>query len=200
MPRMSAAEKQKSHERILDAAARLFRERGIEATSVADVMREAGLTHGGFYRHFPSKQALVGEAFRHAAEGLLSTAETEAAPGGPARAAARARYVARYLSGEHVIDAGHGCPIAALGADIARDGGAARAEASRTLERMAAFLVPEVAGEGDRGLALTALLVGTVTLARMADRAELSARIVEAGRRAADILDKCPDDGSAKVG
>ena len=118
MPRMSAAEKQKSHERILDAAARLFRERGIEATSVADVMKAAGLTHGGFYKHFPSKQALVAEAFRRAAEGLLSGAEAEAAPGRPARAEPRARYVARYLSGEHVSDAGHGCPIAALGADL----------------------------------------------------------------------------------
>ena len=59
MPRMSEAEKQKSHRRILDAAARLFRERGIEATSVADVMKAAGMTHGGFYRHFDSKEDLV---------------------------------------------------------------------------------------------------------------------------------------------
>ena len=146
MPRMSAAEKQKSHERILEAAARLFRERGIAATSVADVMQAAGLTHGGFYKHFPSKQALVAQAFRHAAEGLLSGAEAEAAPGGPARAEARARYVARYLSGEHVIDAGHGCPIAALGADLARGEGAARAEATRALERMAALLGPDAPG------------------------------------------------------
>ncbi len=194
MPRMSAAEKKKSHERILDAAARLIRERGIEATSIADVMREAGLTHGGFYKHFPSKQALVAEAFRHAAEGLLDEAET--APGDPARAEARARYVARYLSGEHVIDAGHGCPIAALGADLARNEGAARSEATRALERMAAFLGPDAPGEDDSGLALTALLVGTVTLARLADQPELATRIVEAGKRAAGVLEKCSEEGA----
>ncbi len=194
MPRMSAAEKEKSHERILEAAARLMRERGIEATSVAEVMQAAGLTHGGFYKHFPSKRALVAEAFRHAAEGLL--AEAESAPGAPARTEARARYVARYLSGEHVIDAGNGCPIAALGPDLARDNGAARTEATRALERMAAILGPDAPGKDDSGLALTALLVGTITLARLADRPELSARILEAGRRAAGMLEKCSEEGA----
>ena len=200
MPRMSAAEKQKSHERILDAAAKLFRERGIEATSVAEVMQAAGLTHGGFYKHFPSKQVLVAEAFRHAAEGALSGAEAEAAPGGPARAEARARYMARYLSSEHMSDSGNGCPIAALGADLARDEGAARAEATRALERMAAFLGPDAHSEEDSGLALTALLVGTITLARLADRPELSARILEAGKRAADMLEKCSEEGAEHAG
>ncbi|MBT8476236.1 MAG: TetR/AcrR family transcriptional regulator, partial [Alphaproteobacteria bacterium] len=75
MPRMSAQEKQKSHERILKAASRLFRERGIETTSVADVMKAAGLTHGGFYRHFASKDALVAAAFRHAVDEVLSVVE-----------------------------------------------------------------------------------------------------------------------------
>ncbi len=198
MPRMSAAEKQKSHERILEAAARLMRECGIEATSVADVMQAAGLTHGGFYKHFPSKQALVAEAFRHAAEGLLSEAET--APDGPARAEARARYMARYLSGQHMRDAGYGCPVAALGADLARNQGPARSEATRALERMAAILGPDAPGKDDSGLALTALLVGTVTLARLADRPELSARILEAGRRAAGMLEKCSEQGATSAG
>ncbi|MGB0904935.1 MAG: TetR family transcriptional regulator, partial [Mangrovicoccus sp.] len=66
MARQSKAEKQKSHARILEAAAQVFREKGIEATSLADVMTAAGLTHGGFYRHFASKEALVAAAFHHA--------------------------------------------------------------------------------------------------------------------------------------
>ncbi|MEL6618022.1 MAG: helix-turn-helix domain-containing protein, partial [Pseudomonadota bacterium] len=78
MPKMSADEKRQSHERILKAASRLFRERGIEATSVADVMKAAGLTHGGFYRHFSSKDALVAAAFGHAVDEVLSA--VEAAP------------------------------------------------------------------------------------------------------------------------
>ena len=109
MPRMSEAEKRKSHDRILDAASRLFRERGIEATSVSDVMKAAGLTHGGFYRHFGSKEELVGAAFRAAVEEVQSELR-----------AARQRYLALYLSTEHLCDRAHGCPLAALGAEVAR--------------------------------------------------------------------------------
>ena len=189
MPRMSAAEKKKSHERILEAAARLFRERGVEATSVADVMKAAGLTHGGFYKHFPSKQALVVAAFRRAAEELL--AEAEAAPEGPARAAARANYIARYLSPEHVDDAGHGCPLAALGADISRLNGPERAEASGTLERMAALLDTGGQERGEKGLAVMALLLGTITLARLAASPELRAQMLKAGEKGTVALENC---------
>ncbi|MEZ5913496.1 MAG: TetR/AcrR family transcriptional regulator [Paracoccaceae bacterium] len=90
---MSADEKQKTHERILKAASQLFRERGIETTSVADVMKAAGLTHGGFYRHFASKEALVAAAFSHAVDEVLS--DVEAAPSGPDQASALDSYVAR---------------------------------------------------------------------------------------------------------
>ena len=199
MPRMSAAEKQKSHDRILDAAARLFRERGIEAASIADVMHAAGLTHGGFYKHFPSKQALVAEAFRHAAGELLSGAGAGADAGGAARAGAQARFIARYLSPDHVADAGQGCPVAALGADAVRHGGAVQAEASRAFERMAAFLAPDGPDGEDRGLALMALLAGTVTLARLADTPELAARVIAAGRRAAGILGKEAGEDSVET-
>lgn len=188
MPRMSAAEKQKSHEKILREAARLFRERGVEATSVADVMKAAGLTHGGFYKHFPSKQALVAAAFHLASDELLS--EVEAAPDGAARHDARARYIARYLSPEHVSDAGHGCPLAALGAEIARDDGPERTEAAEALVRMATLLTPDDRSEvGNKGLATVALLLGTVTLARLAEIPDLNARILEAGRQGVAALD-----------
>ncbi len=186
MPRMSAAEKEKSHLRILEAAARLFRERGVEATSIADVMKAAGLTHGGFYKHFASKEALVAAAFRRAAAELLG--EAGASSSGPAHEEARARFIARYLSPEHVGDAGHGCPLAALGTDIARLDGPARAEASEALERMAALLDPDAQGASDEGLALMALLMGTITVARLAATPELSAKVLEAGKRAADAL------------
>ncbi len=184
MTRMSAAEKEKSHKRILHAAARLFRERGVEATSVTDVMQAAGLTHGGFYKHFPSKQALVTEAFRQASDESLS--EAEGASTAAARATARARYITRYLSSGHAKDVGHGCPLAALGAEIARDGGPVRNEAIKTLERMAAVLAPD-----DKGLAIMALLLGSVTLARLAETSDLGARILDAGRRGVAALEAC---------
>jgi len=188
MPRMSADEKRKSHERILEAASRLFRERGVEATSVADVMKAAGLTHGGFYRHFDSKEALISEAFRQSVEEVLS--EVEAVPAGPAHAAARQDYVARYLSQEHVDDRGHGCPLAAMGAEIARLDGAAEAEASDALERMARLLAANDCDAKDQGLATTALLLGTVTLARLAKTQELSKMILDAGKRGTHLLEQ----------
>ncbi|MBD1549643.1 TetR/AcrR family transcriptional regulator [Roseibium aggregatum] len=183
MPRMSASAKEESHDRILTAAARLFRERGIEATSVADIMKAAGLTHGGFYRHFDSKQALVTAAFRRAVEELLS--EAEAAPD---REEAQARFLARYLSSEHVGDPGHGCPLIALGAEIARDDGPAQTEASSAMERMAALLATGEQDDVDPGLAMMALLLGAVSLARIAKSPELSAKMRAVGERGVDVL------------
>ena len=188
MPRMSADEKQKSHERILQAASRLFRERGIEATSVADVMKAAGLTHGGFYRHFASKEALVAAAFSHAVDEVLS--EVEAAPSGPDQASALDHYIARYLSAEHVADRGQGCPLAAMGAEIARLDGAAEAEASDAVERMARLLAADEPGATDKGVATMALLLGTVTLARLAKNRELADRVLDAGKRGTALIEQ----------
>jgi AcrR family transcriptional regulator len=80
MPRVSNEEKQRNHNKIVDAAARLFRENGIEMTSVADVMKAAGLTHGGFYRHFGSKEDLISAALDRAVDDVLK--EGEEAPEG----------------------------------------------------------------------------------------------------------------------
>lgn len=188
MPRMSADEKRKSHERILKAASRLFRERGIEATSVADVMKAAGLTHGGFYRHFASKEALVTAAFGHAVDEVLS--EVEAAPAGPEHAAALDQYIASYLSAEHVGDRGQGCPLAAMGAEIARLQGTAEIEASDTVERMARLLTPDNSLAKKQGLATMALLLGTITLARLAKTTELSEMVLNAGERGTHLLEQ----------
>lgn len=188
MPRMSADEKRKSHERILKAASRLFRERGIEATSVADVMKAAGLTHGGFYRHFPSKEALVAAAFGHAVDDVLSV--VEAASPGSEHAAARDQYIASYLSARHVEDRGQGCPLAAMGAEIAHLQGTAEIEASETVERMARLLTPDNSRTTKQGLATMALLLGTITLARLAKTTELSEMVLDAGERGTHLLEQ----------
>lgn len=108
-----------SRARIIEAASRLLRERGIEATSIADVMAAAGMTHGGFYKLFLSKDDLVaaalGAAFaRHADRFGRRRMKDEPE-------AALADYVAEYLSPEHVAHPGMGCPAAALGSDVARE-------------------------------------------------------------------------------
>jgi len=194
MPRVSEAEKRKSHERILEAAARRLREQGVEATSIADVMEAARLTHGGFYRHFDSKGALVAAAFRKAVDEVLS--EVDGAGTRAEREAAIGRYIARYLSPEHVDDRGHGCPLAALGGEIARFDDNARGEASAAVERMGALLGPESGGTEDQGFARMALLLGTITLARLAETRELARAILEAGKKGAGLLDQSWGDES----
>ncbi len=184
MPRMSEAEKHKSHKRILDAAARLLRERGVEATSVSDVMQMAGLTHGGFYRHFDNKEDLVAAAFQEAVDDVVTEIETSLP--GPDRAAARDAYISRYLSAVHVKNRGDGCPLAALAADLVRIDGAPRKVGAKSLNRMAHLL-----GSADtpsQGIALMALLVGSVTLARLAETEEQINDILDSGRTAAQIL------------
>lgn len=176
MPRMSEAEKQKSHERIIDAAARLFRRDGISATSVSDVMQAAGLTQGGFYRHFSSKEELVATTIERSAEELLDRTK------GATQSQTRAEYIARYLSLAHVKNGGQGCPLAANGSEVTRLGVGVRTEASNAIDRVSSVLNDTGDPQSDDGLATLALLVGTITLARMVQSDAEATRIVEAGR------------------
>lgn len=163
MPRMSDAEKRKSHDRILDAAAALFRDHGIETTSLAEVMKAAGMTHGGFYRHFSGKDDLVAAAFERAVDTVV--ADMEEASGADGKAAARAAYIDTYLSAGHVSDRRHGCPMAALGSELARAGAPAAGTTAAAVDRVTALLREEATDPAaDASLAL---LVGSVTLARL---------------------------------
>lgn len=201
MPRVSEAEKQKSRERILDAAARLIRERGPGATSVSEVMGAAGMTHGGFYRHFSSKEELNAAAFAHAVDRIV--AEMESAESADARRAARDDFVALYLSREHARDLGAGCPLAAIGAEAGRvPEGPLRSVVADTVGRMAALLdQPEAtteSAEPSRGTAVLALLLGTITLARLADDPKAEAARLAAGQAGLRVLlDQWPDSGAS---
>lgn len=187
MPRMSQADKQKSHARIVDAAAQLLREKGIGATSVGDVMKAAGMTHGGFYRHFESKDDLVASAFSHAVDDVVR--EMEAASTPSQRRAARQAYIERYLSAAHVANRGGGCPLAALGAGLARVDGPARHSATDTVARMARLLdTPETERHG-KGRAIMALMAGTLVLARLAEKEDDMNGMLEAGKTAVELLE-----------
>ena len=108
----SQSDKQATHHRIVQVAARRFRERGIDGISVGDIMKEAGLTVGGFYKHFESRDALVTEAFILALqdiEHIQDALKTE-----PQRA------ISTYMSTSHRNNVGRGCPISALANDVAR--------------------------------------------------------------------------------
>src|SRR5215470_4331066 len=116
--RYPSEHKRQTRQRIIRAAARRFRSRGTEGASIGTLMRDLRLTHGGFYRHFESKEELFVEAFGESLEDLsrkvLSALEGEP-PGGELKA-----LINRYLSGEHSDDVAGGCPVAALAAEVAR--------------------------------------------------------------------------------
>ncbi|WP_170378821.1 TetR/AcrR family transcriptional regulator [Ruegeria atlantica] len=184
MPRMSASEKQKSHNRILDAAARLLREKGIGATSVSDVMQAAGLTHGGFYRHFTSKDDLVARAFSHAVGEVVG--EMEAASPGQERVAAREQYIATYLSPEHVGNTGGGCPLAAMGAGVSRTKNDTKQEGAAAADRVAALLQRNE--DVQNGRAVLAMLIGTIVLARLATTSGEARAILQDGQTGVNLL------------
>ena len=135
--------------RILDAAGRLFRDRGFEAVTVAEVMREAGLTHGGFYGHFRSKDDLIAAALAE----LVVASE----PGPLALPA----FAARYLSPAHRDDPASGCPVAALASDTIRQAPQARAAMTEGLRRQIARLTDGAAVRVTTGATATAAGAGT---------------------------------------
>jgi len=186
MPRMSEAEKRKSHNRILDAAAKALRENGVEAASVSDVMQAAGLTHGGFYRHFKSKEELVSAAFRKAVDDVLK--DMENARASEELAEARRSYIDTYLSHCHVDNRGDGCPLAALAGDLSRSEGGARQAGFAAINRVSHLLSTGV--DGQQGTALLALMLGTVTLARLAETQETAEAILNAGRIGAGLVER----------
>lgn len=169
--RVSKAEKDASHRQIVAEAARLIRERGVDGTSVGDVMGAAGLTHGGFYRHFADKQALLAEAFDSAVEQSVGRLDERLAAA-PA-AAALADFQAFYLSPGHVANPGIGCPLAALGSEAARAPATLRAHYGAGVERMAAGLAKGKTGtpavRRAKAMRELAAMVGALILARASD-------------------------------
>lgn len=181
--KVSREEAQRNRERIVEAAARRFRERGFEGIGVADLMKEAGLTHGGFYGHFESKEQLMAEAAAHAMERSKDLWSRRAAAARDDPMAAIARL---YLTPRHRDDPGNGCVMAALAADAARQGPAVRGALAGGLRKSFDFLAGLVKGgtpaaRRRKAIATYASWVGALILARAAaDDAALSREILEA--------------------
>ena len=175
-------QKERSHETILDSAARLVRQKGIGGVSVAEVMKGAGLTVGGFYAHFDSKQALVEAALRRTGEGRLFSGLEEKQGGERVEAALK-----RYLSRSHRDDPTSGCPLPAVVGEI---GTSAPEHASAVSERIEAMASPlEASLGGDRAvparqlaLGLVALMYGGLSLARAVRGTSLSDEMLKACR------------------
>lgn len=185
--RYPATHKQSTRRRIVEAASQAFRERGVAETGVDEVMRRAGLTHGGFYAHFRDKTELIAEACAAAFDAAVpNLTRIAAAP----TAAARARLlIDSYLAPRHRDNPGSGCLVVAVGADMARLQGAARRGYARGfaqhLERLAAALRlhPEPSRNVERVTQLLSSLVGGLLLARAMDDSVASAAMLHGLRR-----------------
>ncbi|WAC70970.1 TetR/AcrR family transcriptional regulator [Roseateles sp. SL47] len=177
--------KQASHERIMDAGARAIRREGYDAVSIARVMKEASLTHGGFYAHFDSREAMLVELTdRAGAESVAIFSRIAAAesPGGALRA-----LLSAYLAPSHVEEPDAGCPIAALGSEMRRQAPVVRRAATRRIKEMIDLVARQADDLGQpeahqRALTTMATLVGAVVLARAIDEPALSESVLQATR------------------
>jgi TetR/AcrR family transcriptional repressor of nem operon len=202
--RKSKAETAETRKRIVETAAKAFRKRGIAATGVAEIMASAGLTHGGFYRHFDSKDQLVTEALSATEKNLVRDSLAAAGQGPRAMLDVFQDYVTQAYR-DNVED---GCPLAAMGSELVRADDATRHAATtsfrKIVETVAPFLRSGDDAEGmDTALSLLTNMVGALTIARMVDDRALSNRILETThRRIAESIDMTappvrPRDGQA---
>ena len=183
--RYAAGHKEQTRAKILRAAGRVFRREGYHAAGVDTVMEEAGLTAGGFYAHFASKEALLAESLGPAADeaGTCRDPDMEEV----ASDAWVEAFVERYLSPGHRHNTEAGCPLPALVSEIARSGGPAKASFEAIVRRLAVRLHDRAGGAlaGDRALALIALCVGGLGVARSVQDEVLGERILAACRELA---------------
>ena len=175
--RPDPSRKEATHERIVEAAARAIRRSGYRGTGVADIMKDAGLTHGGFYAHFESREAMLAEAADRAGAESVATLERIAAGAPPEKALQT--LMRAYLSKEHLQSVESGCPIAALGSEMPRQAPEVRRAATRRIKEaidLVARQLPEWGKPGahEQALATLSTMVGAMVLARAVDDPKLS--------------------------
>lgn len=183
MKRAAAKSKEATHDRIVDAAARAIRRSGYNGTGVADIMKDAGLTHGGFYAHFPSREAMLAEAADRAGSESVTMMERIAASLPPQQALPA--MMQAYLSKAHLEEIESGCAVAALGSEMPRQAPEVRRAATRRIKEMIDLVARQSPdwgqpGAHDRALSTIATMVGALVLARAVDEPRLSDALREA--------------------
>lgn len=198
----SQAEKAASHDRILDIASARIRREGIDSLTVAQLMKDAGLTHGGFYRHFDSREHLVAEAVRRAlVQGSAWTTGADRLRGQQGFA----KLVDGYLSEWHRDHPESGCGVAGIAADVARSDGSARTSFSQQVQECLAVLAdlldePDGAVAKHEAMVTLSVLVGAISLARAVDDPELSKAILtNAATALKDLRSGSPRRGEAST-
>src|SRR4051812_10722885 len=197
--RYSKEHKQETRARIVRKASVRLREKGAHGIGVADLMKEAGLTHGGFYAHFDSRDALVIEAFGYAMDRSTERWRKMAEATSPEKRFAS--IVESYLTPLHRDDPGHGCAITSLGGEIARENPRTRKAFAAKIDEMIDMMadhLPDVPRKAARKRAIAALatMMGTLVLSRIAGSGEFSDEVLTAGRDT--VLARAPAKSARK--
>ncbi len=174
MARSSRKDTEKHRQQVIDGAATLLREHGVAGVNVGTLMAEAGLTHGGFYRHFGSKDELVELALEKALADQRAWAAAQS----------EQELLDFYLSPEHRDDPGHGCTMGALGSEVGRAGEAARAAFAEGFEAYLETFAGVSGIEREEALARYATMVGALVIARATAGSPVSEEVLEAARSA----------------
>ncbi|RFB91031.1 TetR family transcriptional regulator [Rhizobium leguminosarum bv. trifolii] len=179
--RVTRAQAEANRDAVITAASRLFREHGFDGISLKDLMKAAGLTQGGFYKQFESKDDLAALASRRAMESATRRWSSVAASSSdPLRAV-----VGLYLSADHHGETGDGCPLVALGSDAARQRAEVRTPFQDGIEAHLQVLEELMAEKGEpdaneKAMVVLSLMVGAVTLSRIMTDADMSDRLLQA--------------------
>lgn len=196
--RYSKEHKAETHARIVKKASVRLRERGAHGIGVADLMKEAGLTHGGFYAHFDSREALVVEAFDYAMDRAMTRRRQQIADLPPD--ARLPHLVDTYLSPQHRDNPGHGCAMPALGAEIARESPKTRRAFAAKLDDMIGMMAEQYPGDPDaaraQAIAALATMMGGILMARIAGSGEVSDEFLKVGRDT--VLERTAGQPAAK--
>jgi TetR/AcrR family transcriptional repressor of nem operon len=196
--RYSKEHKAETHARIVKKASVRLRERGAHGIGVADLMKEAGLTHGGFYAHFDSREALVVEAFDYAMDRAMTRRRQQIADLPPD--ARLPHLVDTYLSPQHRDNPGHGCAMPALGAEIARESPKTRRAFAAKLDDMIGMMAEQYPGDPDaarkQAIAALATMMGGILMARIAGSGEVSDEFLKVGRDT--VLERIAGQPAAK--
>lgn len=196
--KVSREKAEENRQNVIETSSRLFREKGFDGVGVSTLMQAAGLTHGGFYKQFESKDDLIARATRLA---LDQTRDRIAAMEQNAGNNSLETVVRYYLSEEHRDAVGHGCALAALGADVARHGPELRKVMQQGVEEYLSLLEASGAagaGQGarDQAIATLATLIGALVLSRTVEDPDLSGEILHAV--AGNVLSHCAEDSAGR--
>ncbi|WP_243318568.1 TetR/AcrR family transcriptional regulator [Geothrix paludis] len=181
--RATQSRKEVTHDRIVEVAARAIRRSGYAGTGVADIMKEAGLTHGGFYAHFASRETLLAEAADRAGSEAVNWSANIAAAAAPGQSLQALMHA--YLSQQHLEGVENGCPVAALGSEMHRQAPEVRQAATRHIKEMIDVVARQLPDWGtpnahEQAMFMVSSLVGTMVVARAVDDPRLSKALREA--------------------